>query len=394
VAETATENGRRGKDQPEAAGSLKAERADGGVALKFAGRWDIATVSKLDRSLRDYAIPAEGGVTLDLGAITALDSSGAWAIYRLWKKLRDGGRSVEITGGKDAHKALIERLEKDLEKKPDKDRSKLHQNPVLHSLDELGANTVRAWSEAQDLLSFFGTIVIGIARSIVQPQRIRWTATVNQIERVGLNALPIVGLLSFLIGVVLAYQGIDQLRAFGAEVFTVNLAGLSILREIGILMTAILVAGRSGSAFTAQIGTMRIREEIDAIRTLGLDPLDVLVLPRIFALTIVMPLLGFYADIVGLFGAAVATMAILDMPPQQFLQQLQENVPIRHFWVGMAKAPVFGFLIAMVGCRYGLKVKGSADAVGRRTTQSVVESIFLVIVFDAIFSILYSRMGV
>ena len=394
MAETTGKKPRHGKDQPEAAGSLKAERTDGGIVLKFAGRWDIATVSKLDHSLRDYAIPSGGGVTLDLGGVTALDSSGAWAIYRLWKRLRDEGRSVAIAGGKDAHRALIDRLEKDLEREPGKDTHRRRQNPVLHSLDELGANTLRAWSEAQDLLSFFGTIVIGIVRSIVQPQRIRWTATVNQIERVGLNALPIVGLLSFLIGVVLAYQGIDQLRAFGAEVFTVNLAGLSILREIGILITAILVAGRSGSAFTAQIGTMRIREEIDAIRTLGLDPLDVLVLPRILALTIAMPLLGFYADIVGLFGAAVATMAILDMPPQQFLQQLRENVPIRHFWVGLAKAPVFGFIIAMVGCRYGLKVKGSADAVGRRTTQSVVESIFLVIVFDAIFSILYSRLGI
>jgi len=394
VAEKTAEKGKDDKDQPEAAGSLKAERADNGLVLKFAGRWDIATVSKLDQSLRDYAVPAEGDVKLDLNAVTALDSSGAWAIYRLWKKLRDGGRSVEITGGKDAHKALIDRLEKELEKEPGKDAKRRHPNPILHALEELGSNTARAWSEAQDLLSFFGMIIIGTMRSIAHPRRIRWTAMVNQIERVGLNALPIVGLLSFLIGVVLAYQGIDQLRAFGAEVFTVNLAGLSILREIGILITAILVAGRSGSAFTAQIGTMRIREEVDAIRTLGLDPLDILVLPRIFALTITMPLLGFYADIVGLFGAAVATMAILDMPPQQFLQQLQENVPIRHFWVGLGKAPVFGFLIAMVGCRYGLKVKGSADAVGRRTTQSVVESIFLVIVFDAIFSILYSRLGV
>lgn len=394
MAEKTSEKRADGEDQPEAAGSLKPERTDNGVVLKFAGRWDIATVAKLDQSLRDYAIPTEGDAKFDLSEVTALDSSGAWAIYRLWKKLRDGGRSVEITGGKDAHKALIERLEKELGKEPGKGAKRRHPNPIAHALDELGSNTMRAWSEAQDLLGFFGMIIVGIARSVVQPKRIRWTATVNQIERVGFNALPIVGLLSFLIGVVLAYQGIDQLRAFGAEVFTVNLAGLSILREIGILITAILVAGRSGSAFTAQIGTMKIREEVDAIRTLGLDPLDVLVLPRIIALTVTMPLLGFYADIVGLFGAAVATMTILDMPPQQFLQQLQENVPIRHFWVGLAKAPVFGFLIAMVGCRYGLKVKGSADAVGRRTTQSVVESIFLVIVFDAIFSIVYSRLGV
>lgn len=394
MAETAERKHRQGQEQPEGAGTLNTERADGGIVLKFAGRWDIATVSKLDQSLRDYKIPPGGDAKLELSGVSALDSSGAWAIYRLSKRLRDEGRKVEIAGAKDSHKALIERLQKELEKEPDRNTQKRPVSPIAHGLAELGSNTMRAWSEAQDLLGFFGMIVVGIVRSIAQPSRIRWTATVNQIERVGLNALPIVGLLSFLIGVVLAYQGIDQLRAFGAEVFTVNLAGLSILREIGILITAILVAGRSGSAFTAQIGTMRIREEVDAIRTLGLDPLDVLVLPRIFALTLVMPLLGFYADIVGLFGAAVATMAILDMPPQQFLQQLQENVPIRHFWVGLGKAPVFGFVIAMVGCRYGLKVKGSADAVGRRTTQSVVESIFLVIVVDAIFSILYSRLGV
>lgn len=379
----------------EPAGMLRVERAGGDIALKFAGRWDIATVSQLDKPLRALSVPAGGSVRFELGAVTALDSSGAWAVYRLWKRLRDEGRAVEITSGKEAHRALIERLEKELEKKPEATGSaRRRQNPVLHSLDELGANVLRAWSETKDLLSFFGMVIVGMIRSIFQPQRIRLTSTVNQIERVGLNALPIVGLLSFLIGVVLAYQGIDQLRAFGAEVFTVNLAGLSILREIGILMTAILVAGRSGSAFTAQIGTMRIREEIDAMRTLGLDPLDILVLPRIFALTFTMPLLAFYADIVGLFGAAVATMAILDMPPTQFLDQLRQNVPIRHFWVGISKAPVFGFIIALVGCRYGLKVKGSADAVGRRTTQAVVEGIFLVIVFDAIFSIIYSRLGI
>lgn len=379
--------------KPGGGGSLRVDRVSGDLVLTFAGRWDIATVSQLDSGLRALALPSGGGIHFDLAGVTALDSSGAWAVYRLWRRLREEGRAVDITAGKEAHRALIARLEKELESGTGKGAER-RPNPVLHALDELGSNTLRAWSEAQDLLSFFGVIVIGIVRSLAQPWRIRWTATVNQVERVGLNALPIVGLLSFLIGVVLAYQGIDQLRAFGAEVFTVNLAGLSILREIGILITAILVAGRSGSAFTAQIGTMRIREEIDAIRTLGLDPLDILVLPRIFALTIVMPLLGFYADIVGLFGAAVATMAILDMPPTQFLQQLQQNVPIRHFWVGLAKAPVFGFIIAMVGCRYGLKVKGSADAVGRRTTQSVVESIFLVIVCDAIFSILYSRLGI
>lgn len=204
MAETAARKPKPGDGRPDATGSLKAERAEGGVVLKFAGRWDIATVSKLDSSLRDYAIPADGDAKLDLGEVSALDSSGAWAIYRLWKRLRDEGRNAEIANASDAHKALIERLQKELEKEGDRNVRPRRPNPILHTLDELGANTLRAWSEAKDLLSFFGMIVVGIGRSIAQPSRIRWTATINQMERTGLNALPIVGLLSFLIGVVLA----------------------------------------------------------------------------------------------------------------------------------------------------------------------------------------------
>ena len=213
-------------------------------------------------------------------------------------------------------------------------------------------------------------------------------------EQSGLNALPIVGLISFLIGVVLAYQGADQLARFGAQIYTVNLVGVGVLREMGILLTAIIVAGRSGSAFTAQIGTMKVNEEIDAMRTMGLDPMEVLVLPRIMALVLVMPLIAFYADIMGLLGGAVMATAVLDISFFQFARQLNASDPIWSFWIGIIKAPIFAFIIATIGCYEGLRVTHSAESVGRQTTRAVVEAVFLVIVLDALFSILFSVLGI
>ena len=206
--------------------------------------------------------------------------------------------------------------------------------------------------------------------------------------------MPIIGLLSFLIGVVVAYQGVDQLRRFGAEIFTVNLLGVSILREMGILITAIVVAGRSGSAFTAQIGAMQVNQEIDALQALGLDPVEILVLPRIIALVIALPLLAVFADMMGLAGGGVMVMLVLDISLIQFMEQLRGAVSIWSFWIGILKAPVFAFLIALVGCREGLRVTGSAESVGRQTTKSVVVAIFLVIVTNAAFSILFSALHI
>jgi phospholipid/cholesterol/gamma-HCH transport system permease protein len=228
----------------------------------------------------------------------------------------------------------------------------------------------------------------------LKPWRLRLTSTVRHLEETGLNALPIVGLISLLVGLVLAYQGVDQLRPFGAEIFMVNLVGIAALREMGILLTAIVVAGRSGSAFTAEIGTMKVNEEVDALSTLGLDPIEVLVLPRLIALTITLPLLTFFADVMALVGGALGGMLLIDLTIPQFLEQLSVAVTPTMFWVGMVKAPVFAFVIAMVGCFEGLRVAGSAESVGRLTTKSVVESIFLVIVLDALFSILFSIIGV
>lgn len=244
------------------------------------------------------------------------------------------------------------------------------------------------------MVNFLGLTVVTLLATLLHPRRLRITALVAQMERTGLDALPIIGLISFLIGVVLAYQGAIQLQRFGAEIFTVDLVGAGVLREMGILLTAIMVAGRSGSAFAAQLGTMQLNEEIDALRTIGLDPIEVLVLPRVLALVVIMPLLAFYADMMGLLGGAVMATLALDISFVQFTRQLNGAVSMWSFWIGIIKAPLFAFFIGLIGCFRGLRPIRDAAAVGRATTSAVVESVFLVIVLDAVFSIVFSILGV
>lgn len=377
---------------PGRSGGWHRESRDGDrLVLSLGGRWTLGAVADADEALR--AAPPSGAsrARIDASAIEALDSAGAWAICRtidLWSRQ---GIATDIVGAQPAHMALIERV-RACEARPDMDRAR--PSPLLAMLDRVGRQTEAVILEARALIGFFGLTCVVAARSLARPSRIRLTPLVSHVEQVGLNALPIVGLLAFLIGVVLAYQGADQLRRFGADVFTVNLLGVSMLREIGILITAIIVAGRSGSAFTAQIGTMKVNQEVDAMRTLGIDPVEVLVLPRLFALVVAMPLLAFFADIMGLLGGGVICYLMLDISVTQFLRQLNGAVSMWSFWVGIIKAPIFGFIIALVGCYEGLKVSGSAESVGRLTTQAVVESIFIVMVADAMFSILFSYLKI
>jgi phospholipid/cholesterol/gamma-HCH transport system permease protein len=267
-------------------------------------------------------------------------------------------------------------------------------NPLLQILARLGEGTVDALEEGAQVLSFFGHVIVALGRTLLRPGRLRFTSLVHHMEDVGLNALPIVGLISLLIGVVLAYQGASTLKQFGAEIFVVNLIGISILREIGILLTAVVVAGRSGSAFAAAIGSMVIREEVDAMRTLGLDPMEVLVLPRLLALVLTLPMLAFFADMMGLLGGAAMAWIVLDVSPAAFVSRLNDAIVLWTFWTGIIKAPFFGFLIGMIGCLEGMRVRGSAESVGRQTTRAVVTSLFLVIVVDALFSIFYSTVGI
>lgn len=374
-----------------ATGWFKTEQQDEILVLSAGGSWETASLAQLDVGLRRLARARVRAARIDLGAVDNMDTAGAWLLYRTRKELRARGVAAEFQGAKPAHADILNRIETgDVEQTLERDEV----GPVLAMVERVGRASIAALKEGADLLSFLGATVITAGRAAVKPRRIRFTSLISHIEQVGLNAMPIVGLLSFLIGMVIAYQGAEQLRRFGAEIFTVDLLGIFMLREMGILLTAIIVAGRSGSAFTAQIGTMQVNEEVDAMRTLGLDPLEVLVLPRILALIIALPLLTVLADVMGLAGGALMSMVVIDITLVQFTERLKDVVPLWAFWVGLIKAPVFGLLIGLVGCREGLNVAGSAESVGRHTTKSVVVSIFLVIVADALFSIFFLNIGV
>ena len=370
---------------------VDADIDDDRLDMRLSGPWTLSDAEVMDRRLRTLDYAGIRRAALDLSGVTGLDTAGGWLIHRTVTDLQQAGAEVDVSGLPPRYQSLfteIGRGERDLT------IDAPGPNKVVEILARLGKGTFSACDEAARLLAFFGMLVVKTGRAIVQPHRIRPKSLASHIEQTGLDAIPIVALLSFLIGVVLAYQGADQLRRYGAEVFTVNLLGISILRELGILITAIIIAGRSGSAFTAQIGTMKVNQEIDAMETLGLDPIDVLVLPRIFALAITLPLLGFMANMIGLLGGAVMSWVVLDINFQTFVSQLQMAVTVNHLFVGLIKAPVFAFVIAMVGCYEGLKVSGSAESVGQQTTRAVVEAIFLVIVIDAMFSVAFSIMGI
>jgi phospholipid/cholesterol/gamma-HCH transport system permease protein len=378
-----------------AAAWLTGARAGDRLQIAAGGIWTLPELTKLDaagQTVLATATGAAGGrACIDGSALDALDTAGAWLLHHLERSLQSLGWRVDMAGLRAAHAMLLAEIRR-LE--PQAPAPAVEVNPFLRVLAELGRVTLLAGAEAARLLSFYGQIVLALARVLVRPPRLRLISLTHHLEKTCLDALPIVGLIAFLIGVVMAYQGADQLRRFGADIFTVNLLGISILREIAILLTAIVVAGRSGSAFTAQIGTMKVNQEVDALRTFGLDPAEVLVVPRVLALMLALPLLAFFADVLALLGGGLMCAAALDISPAQFLTQLRQAITFETFLVGLCKAPVFAFVIAMVGCYEGLSVAGSAESVGRMTTRSVVLGIFLVIVFDALFSILFSCLRV
>ena len=376
---------------PADTGKIETALRHGAFNVTASGNWTIRTASMLEASIAKLSPAGNTPATIDFSSLEAIDTAGALLVRRLHRRLEQSGGATSIIGLSDSHAALIERvaLASDTEPLP----SESH-HPLIAMVERTGRAACAAWEEASDLLYFLGVTSVTAVRSIIHPGSIRFISVISHIERVGLNAMPIVGLLSFLIGIVVAYQGADQLRQFGAEIFTVDLLGVSIFRDMGILLAAIVIAGRSGSAFAAQIGTMQVNQEVDAMRTLGLDPVEILVLPRLMALVISMPLIAVFADIMGLIGGGMMVILTLDVSFYQFLERLQNAVSVGTFWAGIIKAPVFGFLIALTGCREGLKVTGSAESVGLHTTRAVVISIFLVILADALFSILFSAFGI
>jgi phospholipid/cholesterol/gamma-HCH transport system permease protein len=376
---------------PAAESLYRLREEPGGIVVAAAERWTVAEAQRLDDALATLKVQRDRRIRFDFSGLTALDTSGAWLIHKTRRRLAERGAKVELVGLTESREALIERVAAtDEQHLPQPER----EFGLMQLIEHLGFMTAFVLRDFRTFVGFLGLTLTTLAVDLVRPWHLRWTAFVYHLEAVGLNALPIVGLISFLIGVVLAYQGSSQLRLFGAEIFVVDLVAISVLREIGILLTAIVVAGRSGSAFTAQIGSMKLREEVDAMRTIGLDPIRVLVLPRLLALTVALPLLCFFADLMGLFGGGLMAWLTLDLSPAIVIERIHDRVTFWTFWVGMIKAPVFAVIIALVGCYQGLRVRGAAESVGRLTTRSVVQSIFLVIVVDALFSIFFNVIGI
>jgi phospholipid/cholesterol/gamma-HCH transport system permease protein len=349
------------------------------------GPWTLAHLAKLERRLDTITWPDQPALTLDAGDVTALDSAGAVLLLRTIRRLEQEGRQVSVDGLRPDLVPLFEAI-----KATWGGLAPAVQPAAQSWLARLGHGAWTRLYTSVGAMTFLGENATALLRSVTAPRIIRWRALVTSLETDGVRALPIVGLLTFLMGVVIAYQGAEQLRTFGANIFVVDLVGISMLREIAPLVTAILVAGRSGSAYAAQIGTMKVTEELDAIRTLGLSPVHLLVLPRVFALVIALPLLTVYADGVGVFGGMLIASTTLSVNFPEFLSRFEEAIALRHFVIGVGKAPVFAAIIALVGCYQGFQIRGGVDDVGRHTTISVVQSIFLVIVFDAFFSIVLS----
>jgi phospholipid/cholesterol/gamma-HCH transport system permease protein len=360
-------------------------RLDGGT-LSFAGRLSIARISETERTLHELVDPVEGPLAVDLSRVTRIDTVGAWMVHKLLRD-RPGSRMVGASPEAERLIAEVASADRPCEMRP------ATEPFLMRELARLGQYMILAWVNLTAILGFVGLTLISAWNAVTSRRGVRWGAVTVQMEQVGVNALGIVGLMSFLIGIVLAQQGAVQLRQFGAEVFVINLVGRATFRELGILLTAIMVAGRSASAFAAQIGSMKLAEEVDAMRTIGLDPVEVLVLPRTIALVLMMPLLAFYASILAIIGGGLFTWVSLDIPPATYVQRLREVVPMADFWIGLSKAPVFGAIIAIIGCHQGFKVSGNAESVGQRTTQAVVEAIFIVIVMDAMFAVFYSTLG-
>lgn len=374
------------------AGWIKSATEGDGLVLSAGGDWTINGVGLLDRQIRALAMNGTASARIDTSEIAALDTAGAWLLYRTRRELTAGGASVQVDGLDPRHAALVDLVEKADSLHAETER--VRPNVLLALVNRIGRSVCEAADELVHLLNFFGLVIITLGRCLKSPRRLRIVSLVNQMEQTGLNALGIVGMLLFMIGVVLAFQSAEQLRRFAAEIFTADGLAVLVLREIGVLIAAILIAGRSGSAFTAEIGMMKVNEEVDAMSTIGLDPIEVLVLPRINALLITLPLLTFFANVAALTGGTIMAVATLDVTYTQFIRQLADALTLKDLLVGMVKAPVFAFLIGMVGCYEGLKVGGSAESIGRLTTQSVVESIVLVILADALFSIIFSTLGI
>ncbi|WP_298864334.1 MlaE family lipid ABC transporter permease subunit [uncultured Sulfitobacter sp.] len=357
--------------------------------LTLEGRLLIDSVEQTQRSMHHTNLDTV--LSIDISSLSQMDTAGAWLVVDHQRLAAQHGITLEITGASPEQAQLIETVKRSMAPEDQRTPAALS---IADRFEGYGRKVVRGYRMTVELVSFLGQVIATLGGIIRHPRRLRLTSVVHHCQEIGVSAVPIVALMAFLIGVVLAFQGSAQLRQFGAEVFVVDLIAISILRELGILLTSIIVAGRSGSAFTAAIGSMKMREEIDAMRTLGLDPVTILVVPRVLALMLMLPALGLIANISGLIGGALMSWIELGVSPAVFQSRLVSNTDVWHFAVGMIKAPFFALIIGIIGCYEGMKVGGDAESLGRLTSASVVLSIFMVIVVDAMFSIFFAVVGV
>ncbi len=357
-------------------------------ALALSGSWTARGVGGIEQQLESVRTADKLPLLADAAQIEALDTAGAWVLQKSLLRLRADGAVVTLQGLRPEFARLLELVTQHLATQAA--QPAVAVKPLPTALERVGQSAASAFQQAAALLAFVGESALALAGCVTHPARWRWRTVLFNIRSAGFDALPIVGLLSFLLGIVVAYQGAAQLRLYGANIFVADLVGLSMLREFAPLITAIIIAGRSGSAYAAQIGTMAVTEEIDAMRTLGIAPLELLVLPKLIALVIVLPLLTVFADLLGVFGGMIMAQTQLGVGFGEFLERFAKAISITSYAVGLGKAPVFAAIIAMVGCFQGFRTQGGADSVGRQTTRSVVQSIFLVIVADALFSIAFS----
>ncbi len=368
---------------------ISVETSDATAMVKLLGDWILDNAGQIDRDMHQVAVLCQGGAILDCSEIQELDTAGALLVRRYAQTVESAAPAI-LTGVLARHKNLLDVVSACPPPAPTQPD---HDPWYIAVLYEMGESAFSFFRSAKNLLGFIGLVLSRLFGALFEPSRIRLVPLVHQLEVVGLKAMGIVGLISFLIGAVMVNQGAVQLAKFGADIFVIDMLGISHLRELGILLTAIIVAGRSGSSFTAQIGSMRLNEEVDAMSTLGMNTLDILVLPRLLAMLIALPLLGFYADVLGVFGGIMMAWFQLDITPANFIVYFRDVVSLDHFLAGILKAPFFAIVIVVSGCYHGLSVSGSAASLGIRTTRSVVQSIFLVIVLDAFFAVFFTSIG-
>ncbi|HIQ46793.1 MAG TPA: ABC transporter permease [Sulfurovum sp.] len=346
------------------------------------GKWVLDTVFKIEEELRK--VPCHKKIIWDLSGINDFDSAGVLLFIEYLERF-EKETTVEVVGYTSGQKAMYDLLHQNI--------PKMQSPKKKHFVETLGEHSFEIIKDISEFITFIGHLMYAFMHTLMNPKEIRFKETVYHIHQSGFNALVIIGLTSFLVGMVISYQGSVQLAKFGADIFIVDTVAISLTRELAPMITAIVIAGRSGSAYTAEIGAMKITEEIAAMRTMGFDPYTFLVLPRIIALMIALPLLIFFADIIGIFGGMVAAAIQLDISMTEFINRLYEVLEVKHYILGMIKGPVFAFIIAAVGCFRGFQVSDNTESIGQHTTSSVVNSIFLVIAFDALFSVIFTSLN-